>query len=516
LLVSADDPEVLKRSVPELMAERAQLLSDDGSSRVQGLLKALEDAPALRFARPTKQVGTWLEQVWLRLGGAECVNEGQRANLDLLWSTLDGLADGEQDLLGPALDSALNALTAVPDASVRNDLGVQLMTIHKAKGLEFEVVIVPELQSRTRKDRQEMLSWLERGLIEPDEWGETTEFLVAPRQAKGADKGTAKAWVDHEYCARERQEIRRLLYVAATRAREELHFFARPEYKQGADGLELAQPRESLLKTTWPAFGQEIELQFDTWRREREGELQGLAAEAATVAAIRPDVPAGNRGTVLRRLPANWRGRASEVAARSIEPPIAGLGRLYNRHEGGLVSRALGRAVHLLLQQAALLRREQPWSEVTSKLDLLRPRVTAEIRAAGVERSGAAKMADQAAAIAIEAINDAAGRWILEPRDEAQSEIRWAGVAGGAVRTVQADRVFKAGAEPLSETGDVWWIVDYKTAHEDGVELADLRGFFKPQLEAYGRVLRNLRGSDAKVCAGLYYPRMKKLDCWEM
>ena len=45
------------------------------------------------------------------------------------------------------------------------------MTIHKSKGLEFEVVIVPELQARTRYGKPVMLSWLERGLAQPDRIG---------------------------------------------------------------------------------------------------------------------------------------------------------------------------------------------------------------------------------------------------------------------------------------------------------------------------------------------------------
>ena len=74
------------------------------------------NSPTLRRAQPpTASLGTWLEQVWLRLGGADCVDATARANLDLLWSCLDSLPDGEQDLLGPALDAALDKLTALPD-----------------------------------------------------------------------------------------------------------------------------------------------------------------------------------------------------------------------------------------------------------------------------------------------------------------------------------------------------------------------------------------------------------------
>ncbi len=92
-----------------------------------------------------------------------------------------------------ALDAALDKLTALPDPEAGSECGVQLMTIHKSKGLEFEVVIVPELQAGSGRGERKMLSWLERGLARPDDSGEITEFLIAPLQPKGADRGTAKA-----------------------------------------------------------------------------------------------------------------------------------------------------------------------------------------------------------------------------------------------------------------------------------------------------------------------------------
>ncbi len=515
-LVSSDDEGLIRRPVPELMRERASLLSADGQARVERLVQALVTAPALRFARPATPLGTWLEQTWMRVGGAECVDAGQRANLDLLWRTLDRLPEGEQDFIGPALDAALNDLYATSDPDAKADCGVQLMTIHASKGLEFEVVIVPELQAGGRRGEHKMLAWMERGLLDPENSDEPTELLIAPFQARGAERGNAKAWVDRVYHERERQEMRRILYVAATRVREELHFFARPEYKEGADAFELADPHESLLEMAWPAFKPEIEAQFEAWKAERVGEVEELAAQAAVIEMPLP-VPA--KAVVskksMHRLPVNWKPANDDAPAGTTDPPMTGTGRLYERHEGGLVSRALGRAVHFLLQHAAVLRAKRTWDEVRTSLDEMRPRVTAEIRAAGIERLEAERIAQQAVAIALGATNDPAGRWILEPRIEAASEIRWAGIAGGVVRSVQADRVFKAGDKPLSESGEVWWIVDYKTARDESAELANLRREFAPQLEAYARVLKNLHGVNAKICAGLYYPRMLKLDWWE-
>jgi ATP-dependent helicase/nuclease subunit A len=516
-LVSSDDEALVRRPVPELMRERANLLSVDGEMRVERLMRALSDPWAARFAKPTTQLGTWLQQMWLRVGGAACVNAAERANLDLLWQTLDGLPEGEQDFVGAALDSALEKLYATPDPGVDPECGVQLMTIHASKGLEFEVVIVPELQAGNRRGEFKMLTWLERAVLDPEEAEEPTELLIAPFQAKGAERGKAKAWVDRVHHQRERQEMRRVLYVAATRAREELHFFARAAYRQGADGVELTDPGESLLETAWPAFQVEIEQFFKEWKAEQEGRLETLAAQAANVfeMPLREITESSDRKQGPRRLPANWSEAEGEAAVSATVAPIAGLGRLYERHEGGLLSRALGRAVHLFLENASLLREGSEWDAVRAALAELRPRVIAEVRTAGIERGAAARIAERALAIAVEATMDESGKWILEPREESQSEVRWAGVASGAVRTVQADRVFRAGEQPLSVSGNVWWIVDYKTAHDEGVDLAELRRSFAPQLETYARVLRNLRGADAKVCAGLYYPRMGKLDWWE-
>ncbi len=210
-LVSADEAALQSRPVPELLAERIDLLSDEGRVAARRVLGTMAFAGRERHVQPSASPGTWIEQVWLRLGGAHCVDAAARANLDLLWSSIDNLPQGEQDLLGPALEAALTRLKAQPDPAADSDRGVQLMTIHQAKGLEFEVVIVPELQAREKCENREMLSWLERGLDQAEEPGELTEFLVAPLQPKGADRGKAKAFVDRARREREIQELRRLL-----------------------------------------------------------------------------------------------------------------------------------------------------------------------------------------------------------------------------------------------------------------------------------------------------------------
>lgn len=515
-LTSADEPALTRRPIPQLLTERAHLLSEEGQRAVARLQNALTPVPALRASASSSALGTWVQQVWLLLGGADCVNDHARTNLDLLWNVLDHLPGGEPDLLSPALAAALNQLTAQPDPAAESDHGVQLMTIHKSKGLEFELVIVPELQAQGKLTHQRMIAWLERGLAEPDESGAITEFLVAPQQSKGADPGKAKAWVEQVYRTREQQEMRRILYVAATRAREELHLFARIPYPENGD-KPLSPPTRSLLATAWPALNAAAQAQYNSIASEQAStEVAAIAASGELV----PILSAPEKPAQLHRLPADYQPPAPFYA--SSQPAISGLSEqiAYNRHEGGLPSRALGTAVHALFAETANLRATRGPDAVRSAIREPVPRIAAQIRASGLERAQAEEIAAQALEIVRKTFDDPIAQWILAPHTDAAAETRWTGVLDGALRSVQADRVFRAGSEPMTEGENTWWIIDYKTAHAEDSDpaaaLPKLRSLFAPQLELYARVLRLMHGSGAQIRAGLYYPRMRLFDWWEI
>jgi ATP-dependent exoDNAse (exonuclease V) beta subunit len=518
LLSGADDPALLRRPIPELLSSRINLLSDPGRQAAARLMQTLAGAHALRAAEPSMSLGTWLEQVWLRLGGADCVDAAGRANLDLSWRSIDKLENGEQDLLGGGLDAALADLKAQPDPSATSDHGVQLMTIHKAKGLEFEMVIVPDLQADCRRGESRLLSWLERGLESADESVDITEFLVAPLPSKGAESGKCKWWVDRERRNREAQEMRRILYVAATRAREELHLFARPEYKTEQNGsYTLCDPRESLLSTAWPAAATEIKCRFDQWTKAPEDFEIGVLAASGINNVI--EMPRSSLPAIVRRLPADYIAPRTDSLWDRPDLPIESLGgpQLYERHEGGAISRALGSAVHFLFEELANLRAEQDWPAVPAELQARQPRVIAQLRAVGMNLQEAARISTQALEIATQTSYDPIGQWILSPHPAAASEAGWITVIDGVPRQVRADRIFRAGPSPEREGGDCWWIVDYKTAQEnDSGNLRKLRTLFAPQVELYAQVLRNLHGKDASIRAGLYYPRMLVFDWWEL
>ena len=120
-----------------------------------------------------------------------------------------------------------------------------------------------------------------------------------------------------------------------------------------------------------------------------------------------------------------------------------GPAQLYSRHEGGLLSRALGTAVHTLLEELARQRARLDWEAARSALAGFEPRIAAQVRAVGVDQPQAVRIAAEALQLALKASHDPIGSWILSPHATAVSEAAWAGVVAGDLYAVRVDRVFQ-------------------------------------------------------------------------
>ena len=438
------------------------------------------------------------------------------------------LPEGEQDLNGPSLDAALEDLFALPDPAASSECGVQLMTIHKSKGLEFEVVLVPDLHARGGNNKPELLSWLERGIAEPEESDDLTEFLVAPLQFKGDDRGKARQWVDRIRRERESQETRRILYVAATRAREELHLLCSTRLQDRGRRITLFAGTAQLPASN--SMARTGRRNSHTLRRVERRKLNIPPQTQMRSSAQSPQQAQGNlvfmpspsQPTFLRRLPPEFQTSPAASPTLNLQENIIGLSDAnpYQRHQGGQVSRALGNAVHKLLEELARLRVTLDWDSATEALEKLRPRITASIRSAGVSLAQAENVTAQAFECALNAARDPFGQWILSPHATAFSESGWAGIVSGNLRLVRVDRLFRAGLEPLQPGNEALWIIDYKTSHIESIDpssaLPAFRANFAPQLQMYAAVLRNLHSPDQQLRAGLYYPRMSLFDWWEI
>ena len=101
------------------------------------------DGTGARGARPPA-VARLGGSAWLRLGGPACVeDETALEDAAAYFDLLEGLEEGADLADFEWFREQVNALFAQPDDSAGDRL--QLMTIHKAKGLEFDSVILPGL-----------------------------------------------------------------------------------------------------------------------------------------------------------------------------------------------------------------------------------------------------------------------------------------------------------------------------------------------------------------------------------
>src|SRR5207302_1811284 len=133
-------------------------------------------------------------------------------------------------------------LYAQPDVQAPKD-AVEIMTIHRAKGLEFDTVIVPGLDRLPRSGPKPLLVW--KSLL-------PSGLLLAPIDETGAGEDPTYKYVRELDKEADDIESGRLFYVAATRAKQRLHLLACAKADQDLRPKEPAK-RSLLAKIWWQA-----------------------------------------------------------------------------------------------------------------------------------------------------------------------------------------------------------------------------------------------------------------------
>ena len=442
LALAGDDHE---STLWSLMADPARVarLSADGRRRLAHLREVMAEALAGQGRQSRRR---WVEDAWKKLGGPACLGAGsQAADAQAFFKRLDEL-DATGRFALDSLEDDMARLFAAADA--RADGRLQLMTIHKAKGLEFDTVILPGLHRGTRPPDAPLLAWDSL----PLEAGE--RLLAAPvnrRRRRGAGEPTLYDFLQRLEGDRSANEAARVLYVAVTRAVRRLHLLAVAKRKE--DGTLATPAANSLLAHLWPA----VEAKF-----------------AVAAVAPAPTVDAGEDAAYfvprLCRLsapaiPEAW--RAPPPAAAAVREEVV-----------DSLAADVGTLVHALLEMAATDPASWPVAAVAAR----RPSFERWLAGRGWQEAAARDGAERAARMLATTLASADGQWVLQPRADAGAELAIARRGEeGTAETRVIDRSFV-------EDG-VRWIIDYKTADlgpaADAARLAAHAERYRTQLEAY-------------------------------
>ncbi|MFO8033249.1 MAG: UvrD-helicase domain-containing protein [Desulfohalobiaceae bacterium] len=478
-------PKVTSQDVPSSLQDEDLLagLSPEGQAR---LLKVRPVLLQALLQRDRCGLRRQVESCWQALGGPACLQtraerEDAHIFLDLLQQRFQ---DQPQELLDQ-LDQAVQQLFARPEPGAGQSL--QLMTMHKAKGLEFDTVILPGLGRSPGSDEEPLLAWLERSRP-----GQGSDLLLAPKTGTGQKPDPIFTYIQELSKEKGSHEEGRLLYVAATRAKKRLHILGHTKVN------DQGQPKEPdkgcLLATLWPAVR-------DSFQETAQQELGPEQEQEETNQA-----PQGPEHT-LYRLPPSWRppdpafGLQSQASPR-LEPEVEDIPFDW----AGELVRCVGTCVHgwlLLMAKQGL----ELWN--LDKVHRLRQVFMHQLQELGLWQKELQRGADLVQQALENTLNQDLGRWILAEHSEARNEYALSGLDQGRVVSVIMDRTFV-------DQGGTRWIIDYKTSRHEGgdleVFLEQERLRYQAQMQLYSRLMR--AREDRPIRLGLYFPLLSGWKEW--
>jgi ATP-dependent exoDNAse (exonuclease V) beta subunit len=470
------------RTVWELMnhAGRVDALSADGRARLERVRAVLQ---ACLDERCRGSLRERVAGAWFALSGPACVEDTtDLEDAEIYFDYLESNEDAGEIADPAAFEDGLAELYALPD--LQADERLQIMTIHKAKGLEFDTVIVPGLGRAPRADDARLFLWMEQ----PRGNGGAADLLLAPIQETGADDDPIYHWLRKLEAEKERFEAGRLLYVAATRARQRLHLLGETRLAIDDDGVpQVNAPGErSLLSQLW----------------SRVAPVYAEAAARRVQSSSAPAEEGAQENEIdqsLRRIASGWQPPAPPPRVGWMPPRDPARARAEIEFSwAGETARRVGSVVHRWLQRVTEDRIEG-WD--AKRVRGLRRTFEDELVACGLPAGAVKDAAGRVAAILEQTLADKRGRWVLGTHAHAESELRLTGVLGEEIVSVAIDRTF------VDEHG-TRWIVDYKTGVHEGGNVEEFldreRERYRPQLERYAALMRGM--DDRPIRLGLYFP----------
>jgi ATP-dependent exoDNAse (exonuclease V) beta subunit len=467
-----------------LESPAAQGLSDYGSKALARIVPILSGAWSNRRRHNLRAL---VESTWYALGGpATLSDELERSDVRRFFDLLESYQESASIKDWKQFELAADKLFASP--SYANDVAeyssnkIQIMTIHKSKGLEFDHVFLPGLANQSVSDKKSLMQWQVSINEENQE-----SLLIAPLGAHDDDEDPVYKYLRYEQSLRSRLEKTRVMYVAATRAIKGLYLYAKLKSRENGDMI--PPSKSSLLSTIWEPIERLI----------LSGKYEIIETDdphsVASMERIRPSLKH------IRRLPAEFIAvKPSINSLMTTDSARAGYkSESQSIEDVSIRASQLGTLFHRTLKQLAnegldawpLSRRQQiplAWVSQLREVGLIAtdPEIT-ELKKA-LEST----------------LNDRNGQWILKDHAKSASEKSITYIkSDGSFGTSIIDRTFVSNG--------VRWIIDYKLSKPNNDEsFADFENrqldLYTAQLSHYASLYGQISTEPVK-CA-LYFPKL--------
>ncbi|NNL62302.1 MAG: UvrD-helicase domain-containing protein [Woeseiaceae bacterium] len=459
-------------TVTELLddPERLEALSAAGRESVEAARPILE-----RLHRPRRvtSLRQHVEDCWIALGGPGALRDATET--ENVYRFLDLVEAHETGGTLPDV-AALESILDDEKVSSGRRSRVQVMTMHKAKGLEFDHVLLYGLGRKPGSGNPGVLSWFDM----PGQHGEERKVISPIGPRREIERDPVHRFIAFTAAEKDNHEQGRLLYVACTRAQKSLHLVGNVSVSRDGDAFRPARS-DSLLHLLWPSVERDFTAAFDVHRSDDRA-----ADETAWIAPVR------------RKFSVPW--TLPEVAAL---PATAGSEQAADGDDEvefywvGTEARIAGTLAHRWFQLMTDGR-----VAIDSAGDL-RPVTLRWLRETGIGDAVATDVVTRVEQAVAGTVADERGRWLLE--GDGYAELALTGVYDGEVESIVIDRL-------RVDANGTHWIVDYKTSTHEG---GDLAGFLDAEVRRYTAQLQKYRAiyeaysGHSPRCA-LYFPLLQE------
>lgn len=220
-------------------------LAPAAQQRIHQLYRLFQTAYQQRYQQPFAET---LRALVLQLGIPATARSSEEVEaIELFFAMLSRVDETASTPSPDAVAAQLEKLFVPAAAPEAGRAVVQIMTMHKSKGLEFDVVFLPQLQRPGQNDEKPLILVDKQTVVLEKE----QELFMAPRPNTETDRpDSVFSFLWKQKQQRARNEFVRLLYVACTRARKQLYLTG---CLNEDDKQQIRKPRTgTLLAVIWP------------------------------------------------------------------------------------------------------------------------------------------------------------------------------------------------------------------------------------------------------------------------